>query len=191
MQELNKYFLNNNRRHFLKNLGFGIGGLALGSLMDPVGMNSNSGPDPQLQAGPLPLPHFAPKAKRVIYLFQSGGPSQLDLFDYKPYLNKYRGMDLPDSIRKGQRLTGMTAGQDKFPVTGSLFNFKQYGESRAWVSDAMPHLSKVVDELCFVKSVHTEAINHDPAITFFSNRVTITGSSQYRLLDELWFGQPK
>jgi hypothetical protein len=100
-------------------------------------------------------------------------------------------MDLPDSIRKGQRLTGMTAGQDKFPVTGSLFNFKQYGESRAWVSDAMPHLSKVVDELCFVKSVHTEAINHDPAITFFSNRVTITGSSQYRLLDELWFGQPK
>jgi hypothetical protein len=143
--------------------------------MDPVGMNSNSGPDPQLQAGPLPLPHFAPKAKRVIYLFQSGGPSQLDLFDYKPYLNKYRGMDLPDSIRKGQRLTGMTAGQDKFPVTGSLFNFKQYGESRAWVSDAMPHLSKVVDELCFVKSVHTEAINHDPAITFFQTGSQLPG----------------
>ena len=175
MQELNKYFLNNNRRHFLKNLGFGIGGLALGSLMDPLGMNSNSVPDPQLQAGPLPLPHFAPKAKRVIYLFQSGGPSQLDLFDYKPYLNKYRGMDLPDSIRKGQRLTGMTAGQDKFPVTGSLFNFKQYGESRAWVSDAMPHLSKVVDELCFVKSMHTEAINHDPAITFFQTGSQLPG----------------
>ena len=124
MQELNKYFSNNNRRHFLKNLGFGIGGLALGSLMDPLGISSSGGAGPQLQAGPLPLPHFAPKAKRVIYLFQSGGPSQLDLFDYKPYLNQYRGTDLPDSIRKGQRLTGMTASQDKFPVTGSLFNFR-------------------------------------------------------------------
>ncbi|MGB2137150.1 MAG: DUF1501 domain-containing protein, partial [Flavobacteriaceae bacterium] len=106
MQELNKYFLNNNRRHFLKNLGFGIGGLALGSLMDPLGISSSGESSPHLQAGPLPLPHFAPKAKRVIYLFQSGGPSQLDLFDYKPYLNQYRGTDLPDSIRKGQRLTG-------------------------------------------------------------------------------------
>ena len=107
MVELNKYFLNNNRRHFLKNLGFGIGGLALGNLLDPFSISSSDSASPQLQAGPLPLPHFAPKAKRVIYLFQSGGPSQLDLFDYKPYLNKYRGMDLPDSIRKGQRLTGM------------------------------------------------------------------------------------
>ena len=82
MQELNNYFQNNNRRHFLKNLGFGIGGLALGSLMDPMGRSSSGGAGPQLQAGPLPLPHFAPKAKRVVYLFQSGGPSQLDLFDY-------------------------------------------------------------------------------------------------------------
>ena len=131
MEELDKYFLNNNRRHFLKNLGFGIGGLALGSLVEPFGMGSNDGIGPQLQAGPLPLPHFAPKAKRVIYLFQSGGPSQLDLFDYKPYLNKYRGTDLPDSIRKGQRLTGMTSGQDRFPETGSIYNIKHYGESRA------------------------------------------------------------
>ena len=113
MEELNKYFQNNNRRHFLKNFGFGIGGLALGSLLDPFKMTSSDSSGPQLQSGPLPLPHFAPKAKRVIYLFQSGGPSQLDLFDYKPYLNKYRGMDLPDSIRKGQRLTGMTSGHRK------------------------------------------------------------------------------
>lgn len=89
MKEINQYFQNNNRRHFLKNMGFGIGGLALGSLIDPLGMGSPDNIGPQLQAGPLPLPHFAPKAKRVIYLFQSGGPSQLDLFDYKPYLNKY------------------------------------------------------------------------------------------------------
>ena len=175
MEELNKYFQNNNRRHFLKNFGFGIGGLALGSLLDPFKLTSSDSSGTQLQSGPLPLPHFAPKAKRVIYLFQSGGPSQLDLFDYKPYLNKYRGMDLPDSIRKGQRLTGMTSGQDKFPVTGSLFNFKQYGESRAWVSDLMPHVSKVVDELCFVKSMHTEAINHDPAITFFQTGSQLPG----------------
>ena len=171
MEELNKYFLNNNRRHFLKNIGFGIGGLALGSMLDPFNLE-----DPamsKLHSGSLPLPHFAPKAKRVIYLFQSGGPSQLDLFDYKPYLNKFRGMDLPDSIRKGQRLTGMTSNQSKFPVTGSLYDFKQYGESRAWVSSLMPNVSKIVDELCFVKSMHTEAINHDPAITFFQ-----TGSQQ-------------
>ncbi len=172
MEELNKYFLNNNRRHFLKNIGFGIGGLALGSMFDPFNLADSDGMS-NFHSGSLPLPHFAPKAKRVIYLFQSGGPSQLDLFDYKPYLNKFRGMDLPDSIRKGQRLTGMTSNQSKFPVTGSLYDFKQYGESRAWVSSLMPNVSKIVDELCFVKSMHTEAINHDPAITFFQ-----TGSQQ-------------
>ena len=172
MEELNKYFLNNNRRHFLKNIGFGIGGLALGSMLDPFNL-ADSNKVSNLHSGSLPLPHFAPKAKRVIYLFQSGGPSQLDLFDYKPYLNKFRGIDLPDSIRKGQRLTGMTSNQSKFPVTGSIYDFKQYGESRAWVSSLMPNVSKIVDELCFVKSMHTEAINHDPAITFFQ-----TGSQQ-------------
>jgi hypothetical protein len=97
----------------------------------------------------------------------------LDLFDYKPKLNEMRGQDLPESIRKGQRLTGMTSGQDNFPLTGSVFNFKQYGESRAWISELMPYTAKIADELCFVKSMHTEAINHDPAITFFQ-----TGSQQ-------------
>ncbi|WP_341214944.1 DUF1501 domain-containing protein [uncultured Wocania sp.] len=170
MEELSKHFLNNNRRHFLKKMGLGIGGLAAASLLDPF---SSLAGDNNLNLTGLNLPHFAPKAKRVIYLFQSGGPSQLDLFDYKPLLNKMRGQDLPDSVRQGQRLTGMTSGQESFPLVGSNFKFDQYGESRAWVSSIMPYTAKVVDELCFIKSMHTEAINHDPAITFFQ-----TGSQQ-------------
>lgn len=170
MEEVSKHFLNNNRRHFLKKLGLGIGGLAAASLLDPFSAIVDAADSP-LKG--MNLPHFAPKAKRVIYLFQSGGPSQLELFDYKPLLHKMRGQDLPDSVRKGQRLTGMTSGQDSFPLVGSQFNFSQYGESRAWVSDLMPYTAKIVDELCFVKSMHTEAINHDPAITFFQ-----TGSQQ-------------
>ncbi len=173
MDPLHKHLLNENRRHFLKKVGLGIGGIALGSLLDPFSLQSKTNPADLLHTGALPLPHFAPKAKRIIYLFQSGGPSQLDLFDYKPLLNKMRGQDLPDSIRRGQRLTGMTSGQDRFPLTGSVFNFKQYGESRAWISEVMPYTAKIADELCFVKSMHTEAINHDPAITFFQ-----TGSQQ-------------
>ncbi len=170
MEELSKHFINNNRRHFLKKVGLGIGGLAAASLLDPF---SSLGSNSHLNPTGLNLPHFAPKAKRVIYLFQSGGPSQLELFDYKPLLNKMRGQDLPDSVRKGQRLTGMTSGQENFPLVGSNFKFDQYGESRAWVSSLMPYTAKVVDELCFIKSMHTEAINHDPAITFFQ-----TGSQQ-------------
>ncbi len=170
MEEISKHFLNNNRRHFLKKLSLGIGGLAAASMLDPFSSIVEAADSPL--AG-MNLPHFAPKAKRVIYLFQSGGPSQLELFDYKPLLNKMRGEDLPDSVRKGQRLTGMTSGQDRFPLVGSNFKFQQYGASRAWVSNLMPYTSKIVDELCFVKSMHTEAINHDPAITFFQ-----TGSQQ-------------
>ncbi|MEM6806267.1 MAG: DUF1501 domain-containing protein, partial [Bacteroidota bacterium] len=110
--------------------------------------------------------HFSPKVKRVIYLFQSGGPSQHDLFDHKPLLQKMNGDDLPASVRQGQRLTGMSAGQTRFPLAGSVFDFKQHGQSGAWVSELMPHTAKIVDELCFIKSMHTEAINHDPAATF-------------------------
>lgn len=164
-----------NRRHFLTKAGFGIGGLALASLTSPVsalGQMGNIG-QPQQNAGIPRIPHFAPKAKRVIYLFQSGGPSQHDLWDYKPLLEKMNGEELPDSIRQGQRITGMTAGQKSFPLAGAQFNFKEYGESKAWVSDLMPHTAKIVDELCFIKSMHTDAINHDPAITFFQ-----TGSQQ-------------
>ena len=173
MEEIHKHFLNNNRRNFLKKAGLSIGGLALGSLLDPLGFGNKTNPYVSLGDKPLDLPHFAPKAKRIIYLFQSGGASQHDLFDYKPKLNEMMGIDLPDSVRMGQRLTGMTSGQTNFPLVGSSTNFKQYGEARAWVSDLMPYIGEIADELCFVKSMHTEAINHDPAITFFQ-----TGSQQ-------------
>ena len=138
-----------------------------------MGFGNKTNPYVSLGDKPLDLPHFAPKAKRIIYLFQSGGPSQHDLFDYKPKLNEMMGIDLPDSVRMGQRLTGMTSGQTNFPLVGSSTNFKQYGEARAWVSDLMPYIGEISDELCFVKYMHTEAINHDPAINFFQ-----TGSQQ-------------
>jgi hypothetical protein len=112
------------------------------------------------------LPHFAPKAKRIIYLFQNGAPSQLESFDYKPLLNKMYGQDLPESIRNGQRLTGMTSNQDRFPLIGSKFKFNQYGENGVWVSELFPNIASIADELCVIKSMHTEAINHDPALTF-------------------------
>ncbi len=160
-----------NRRHFLSKASLGIGSLALGSLF---GCNTSNKNTMLSETGALlKAPHFAPKAKRIIYLFQSGGPSQIDLFDYKPLLMKMRGEDLPDSIRQGQRLTGMTAGQSSFPLAPAIFDFKRYGQSGTWVSELMPHTAKVVDDLCFIKSMHTEAINHDPAITFFQ-----TGSQQ-------------
>ena len=171
MKELHDHFINNNRRNFLKKTGLCIGGLALGSLINPFQREDK---DPfSLISNQLNLPNYAPKAKRIIYLFQSGGPSQNDLFDYKPKLSQMKGIDLPESIRMGQRLTGMTSGQSKFPLVGSSTKFKQYGEARAWVSDLMPYIGKISDELCFIKSMHTEAINHDPAVTFFQ-----TGSQQ-------------
>lgn len=151
MKELNKLLT---RRHFFSRFGLGIGTAALASLLK----------NDLLAAGQIP--HFAPKAKRVIYLFQAGGPSQLDLWDYKPQLEKYRAQNLPDSVRGGQRLTGMTSFQSSFPVAPSLFKFAQYGKSGAWVSDLMPHTSKIVDQISFIKSMHTEQINHDPAQTF-------------------------
>ncbi|MFN0053699.1 MAG: DUF1501 domain-containing protein [Planctomycetales bacterium] len=124
--------------------------------------------------GGLPgLPHFTGKAKRVIYLFQSGGPSHLELWDHKPELKKLHGTELPDSIRQGQRLTGMTSGQKSFPVIAPKFGFAQHGRSGAWISELLPHTAKVVDDLCIIRSMHTEAINHDPAITFIQ-----TGSQQ-------------
>ncbi|QIL40503.1 DUF1501 domain-containing protein [Pedobacter sp. HDW13] len=162
-KELLEHGLNMNRRRFLTGLGMGIGGAALGSLLVPDLLNPQSVED-AIVAG---LPHFAPKAKRIIYLFQNGAPSQLDLFDYKPKLQQMHGLDLPESIRKGQRLTGMTSGQAKFPLAGTAFKFNQYGEHRAWMSELLPHTSRIVDDLCIVKSLYTEAINHDPALTFF------------------------
>ena len=162
-KEILEHSLGLNRRKFLSKLSMGIGSVALGSLLIPDLFGGKSDEEVLLSG----LPHFAPKAKRIIYLFQNGAPSQLDLFDYKPKLTEMFGQDLPESIRMGQRLTGMTADQKKFPLAGSAFSFNQYGESRAWLSNLLPHTSKVVDDLCFIKTMHTEAINHDPALTFF------------------------
>lgn len=161
--------LNINRRHFLGKLSLGVGSAALGSLLIP-GLFENTEGDPADAAG---SPHFAPKAKRIIYLFQNGAPSQLESFDYKPMLNKMHGQELPESVRMGQRLTGMTSGQSKFPLVGSYFKFQQHGRSGAWVSELFPNMARIVDELCFVRTMYTEAINHDPALTFMQ-----TGAQQ-------------
>lgn len=158
-----EYRLQMNRRRFLSRLSLGIGSAALGSLLIPDLFSGKANEEAILEQ----LPHFAPKAKRIIYLFQNGAPSQLELFDYKPMLREKFGQDLPESIRMGQRLTGMTAEQTKFPLAGSLFNFAQYGESKAWISELLPYTAGIADELCIIKSMYTEAINHDPALTFF------------------------
>jgi hypothetical protein len=155
------------RREFLTKTSLGLGSVALGSLLMPANLFGKTSP-----AGNIGLSdglHFVPKAKRVIYLFQSGGPAQMELFDPKPLLNKKTGEELPDSVRGAQRLTGMTSDQRSFPLAGSIFDFAQHGQSGAWVSELMPYTAKIVDELCFVKSMYTEAINHDPAITFFQS----------------------
>ncbi len=168
-KEIIEHALRINRRKFLSRLSLGIGSVALGSLLIPD-LFSGGAEEEAVITG---LPHFAPRAKRIIYLFQNGAPSQLDLFDYKPLLQKMQGEDLPASIRQGQRLTGMTADQAKFPLAGTVFQFNQYGQSRAWLSDLLPHTAKVVDDICFIKTMYTEAINHDPALTFFQ-----TGAQQ-------------
>lgn len=164
-KELLDYSLQFNRRKFLSRLSIGLGSAALGSLLIPDLFRDQT-VEEALSAG---LPHFAPKAKRVIYLFQNGAPSQLETFDHKPLLRKMMGQDLPASIRNGQRLTGMTANQTSFPLVGSYYDFKQYGQSGAWVSELFPHIAQITDDICFVRSMHTEAINHDPALTFFQS----------------------
>ncbi len=168
--EFFKHKLNVNRRHFLGKLSVGLGSAALGSLLVP---DLFKGGKDQANELPLGVTHFAPKAKRVIYLFQNGAPSQLESFDYKPKLREMFGEDLPASIRNGQRLTGMTAGQERFPLVGSKFEFSQHGRSGAWVSEIFPHIASIVDDICIIRTMHTEAINHDPALTFMQ-----TGAQQ-------------
>lgn len=155
------------RRSFLGQSTGMLASAGLWSLLQREGLTAENG----LLAGH----HFAPRAKRVIYLFQSGGPSQLDLFDYKPALKTLRATELPDSVRRGQRLTGMTATQERFPIAPSIFPFSRRGQAGAWVSDLLPHTAKIADQLCFIKTMHTEAINHDPAITFFQTGAELAG----------------
>ena len=156
------------RRQLFGRSAAGIGTAALASLLNPGLLKGATG-----TGGALGVSHFAPKAKHVIYLFMSGGPSHIDLFDYKPKLKDHHGQELPGSIRMGQRVTGMTAGQSSFPCVAPMFKFAQHGKSGAWVSELLPNIAKVVDDLAIIKSVNTEAINHDPATTFIQ-----TGSQQ-------------
>jgi hypothetical protein len=151
------------RRQFFSRTSAGIGAAALASLL----------PKDAMATGLAGFPNFPAKAKRVIYLHQSGAPSQIDLFDYKPKLDKLHGSELPNSIRNGQRITGMTAGQSSFPVARSIFKFNQSGQSGAWFSELVPHMAKIADDMTIVRTVNTDAINHDPAITFIQ-----TGSQQ-------------
>ncbi len=155
------------RRQFIGRASAGLGAAALASLLNPK-LLAAGGP----AAG---LPHFAPMAKRVIWLTQSGAPSQLDLFDHKPQLASRFDQDLPDSVRGGQRLTGMTSNQTRFPIAPSIFRFAQHGQSRMWMSELLPHTAKIADELCVVRSMHTEAINHDPGMTLLQTGFQIGG----------------
>ncbi|MEQ8763909.1 MAG: DUF1501 domain-containing protein [Planctomycetota bacterium] len=154
------------RRALLGHGARGLGALALSSMLPGV-------VKPAPQNGLAELPHFAPRAKRIIYLFMSGGPSHIDLFDYKPALRRIHGIELPDSIRQGQRLTTMTSGQTSFPCVAPMFEFQRYGRHGTWVSELLPYTSQIVDKITIVKSMNTEAINHDPAITFIN-----TGNQQ-------------
>lgn len=175
MNPLREAELIETRRHFFGRTATGIGTAALASLVNPQLFAGQPVPVAPAQSGLPSLPHFAPKAKRVIYLFMSGAPSQLDMWDYKPKMGDWYDKDLPDSVRNGQRITTMTSGQKRFPIAPSIFKFKQFGKQGAWVSELLPHTAKMVDDLAVVKTVNTEAINHDPAITYIQTGSQIPG----------------
>ncbi len=162
------------RRHFFGRTSMGLGSAVLAQLMRGT-ENRALGSSVSESGGALKSLHFPPKAKRVIYLFMSGGPSQMDMWDYKPILNEKNGQELPDSVRGGQRLTGMSGNQSTLPLAGSIFKFAQHGRNGIWASELLPYTAKVVDDLCIIRSMHTEAINHDPAITFFQTGSQIAG----------------
>jgi hypothetical protein len=160
------------RRQLFGLAGKGLGVAALASLLNPELLAASQAQDSEksLKTGGLRgLPHFAAKAKRVIFLHQSGGPSQIDLFDYKPALRKLHSTELPDSVRNGQRITGMTSGQSSFPCANSIFKFSQHGKTGTWLSELLPHTARIVDDITIIKTMNTDAINHDPAITFIQS----------------------
>jgi hypothetical protein len=169
-----EYRLAMTRRHFFKRGAVGLGTAALATLMPDRLLGAPE--SATIATGGLPgLPHFAPKAKRAIYLFMNGGPSQMDLFDYKPRMNEFFDRDLPDSVRRGQRLTTMSSGQARFPIAPSKFRFARHGRHGAWVSELLPWTARMVDDLCVIRTMHTEAINHDPAVTFICTGSQIPG----------------
>lgn len=165
-----------NRRQFFGSTGLRLGGVAMASLLG--GNAARSATAAELMNPPLPgLPHFAPKAKSVIYLHMNGGPSQIDLWDHKPVLADHFDKELPESVRKGQRITTMTSGQSRLPVAPSKFKFSQQGKCGTWVSELLPHTGKLVDDIAVIKSVHTNAINHDPACTFVMTGSEVPGKA--------------
>lgn len=159
-----------NRRHFLNRFAMGLGGVAAAEMLASDGVRAAAS-----ETGVLGAPHAAPKAKRIIYLFMSGGPSQLDLFDHKPLLNRMHGEQLPDSVRGGQRLTGMSGNQSSIPLVGSPFKFQQHGQAGAWISELLPHTAAIADDISIVRSMYTEAINHGPGVTFLQTGSQIAG----------------
>ena len=164
------------RRQFFSRTSRGLGVAALATMFGRDAALSAAGPAPDRSVGALPnLPHFAPKAKRAVYMHMLGGPPQQDLFDYKPGLKDWYDKDLPDSVRQGQRLTTMSSGQTRFPIAPSIYTFSQHGRSGAWVSELLPHTAKMVDDIAIVKSLHTEQINHEPAITYIQDGFHVGG----------------
>jgi hypothetical protein len=179
MDPLTEYARMETRRHFFGRAAAGIGTAALASLLDPSLLHADAATPAAGGAnasyGELPALHFAPKAKRVIWLFMADAPSQLDLFEHKPKMQEMFDKDLPESVRNGQRITTMTSGQARFPVAPTVFKFQQYGKSGAWLSELLPQLGSIADDLTFVKTLNTDAINHDPAITFIQTGSQIPG----------------
>src|SRR5438067_12298264 len=157
------------RRHFFGRTALALGTAALASIL-PARAEDAAAHD-----GLPGLPHFAPKAKRAIYLFMNGGPAQMDLFDYKPRMNDFFDQNLPESVRMGQRLTTMSSGQARFPLAPSKFRFARHGRAGTWVSELLPWTARIVDEIAVVKTVHTEAINHDPAVTYICTGSQLPG----------------
>ncbi|RYD37356.1 MAG: DUF1501 domain-containing protein, partial [Verrucomicrobiaceae bacterium] len=173
MSLIDDYVRYETRRQFFGRGKNVLGFAALTALMQQAGIRGADASDSE--AAMKAVNHFAPKAKRVIYLHMVGGPSQIDLYDYKPEMDKYYDKDLPESIRNGQRLTGMTSGQSRFPIAPSKYKFQQHGKCGMWVSEMLPWTAKMVDDMCFIRSMHTEAINHEPAISFMQTGNQITG----------------
>jgi len=189
MDPIQNHFLSHTRRHFFGRTACGLGTAALANCMSPQ-LFANSAPELGTHGGSLPALHHAPKAKRVIWLFMADAPSQLDLYDYKPKLADFFDKDLPESIRNGQRITTMTSGQARFPCAPSVFKFAQHGQCGAWVSELLPHISTIVDDITIIKSVNTEAINHDPAITYIQTGSQIPGRPSMGAWTSYGLGSP-
>ncbi len=182
MDPFHDYVRYETRRQFLSRGANAVSWAAFASLLGREGLMPSAfagagggEPTPTGAKGHAPLLHFAPKAKQVIYLHMVGGPPQMDMYDYKPKMGEFYDKDLPDSIRMGQRLTTMTSGQKRFPIAPSKYKFARHGKSGMWVCELLPHTAKMVDEMCFIRSMHTEAINHEPAITYMQTGNQVTG----------------